>query len=156
MNVTATLFGQMLTFFVLVWFVMHFLWEPMIKMLTDRTKRIADGLAAGDRGRHELQLAEQRAKERLVEAKQDAAEIIVHANKRAEEIIEEAKLKAQAEGQRQLDAATAEIEQEANRAREHLREQFAGVVMMTAEKVLERELTAESHAEFVAKMANNI
>lgn len=156
MNVTATLFGQVLTFAVLVWFVMHFLWEPMTKMLADRTRRIADGLAAGERGRHELHLAEQRAKERLVEAKQDAAEIIGHANKRAEEIIEEAKLKAQAEGQRQLDAATAEIEQETNRAREHLREQFAEVVMMTAEKILERELNTESHAEFVAKMAKRI
>ena len=156
MNVTATLFGQLITFAVLVWFVMRFLWEPMTKMLAERSKRIADGLAAGERGRHELHLAEQRAKERLLEAKHEAAEIVNHANKRAEEIIEEAKLKAQAEGQRQLDAANAEIAQEANRARTHLREQFAEVVMMAAEKVLERELSAQTHSEFVEKMAERI
>lgn len=156
MNVTATLIGQMFTFAVLVWFVMHFLWEPMTKMLAARSQRIADGLAAAERGKHELQLAEQRAKERLVEAKQDAAEVIAHANKRADEIIEEAKRKAQAEGQRQLEAAKAEISQEINRAKEHLREQFAETVMMTAAKVLEHELNAETHAEFVIKMAAKI
>lgn len=52
MNVTATLFGQILTFTVLVWFVMRYLWEPIIRMLEDRRKRIADGLAAADRGHH--------------------------------------------------------------------------------------------------------
>jgi F-type H+-transporting ATPase subunit b len=135
---------------------MKFLWEPMTKMLEDRSKRIADGLAAAERGKHELQLAEQRAKERLMQAKQEAAEIVNNANKRGDEIIEEAKLKAQAEGQRQLDAANAEITQEANRAREHLREQFAEVVMMTAEKILERELNAQTHSQFVEKMAEKI
>jgi F-type H+-transporting ATPase subunit b len=146
----------MLTFGVLVWFVMQFLWEPMTKMLETRQNRIADGLAAADRGKHELQLAEERAKERLMEAKQQAMDIIVQANKRAGEIVEESKLKAQAEGQRQLDAAKAEIEQEANRTKTHLREQFSEVVMLTAEKILERELNAETHAEFVEKMANKI
>lgn len=156
MNVTVTLFGQMLTFGVLVWFVMQFLWEPMTKMLESRQKRIADGLAAADRGKHELHLAEERAKERLVGAKQQAAEIIAQANKRASEIIEESKLKAHAEGQRQLDAAKAEIEQETNRAKTHLREQFADVVMLTAEKIIERELNVETHGEFVSKMAGKI
>jgi F-type H+-transporting ATPase subunit b len=155
-NVTVTLFGQMLTFGVLVWFVMQFLWEPMTKMLEDRKKRIADGLAAAERGRHELHLAESRAKERLVEAKQQVAEIIAQANKRSDEIVEEAKLKAQAEGRRQLEAAQAEIEQEANRARAHLREQFADAVIMAAEKILERELNAQTHAEFIEKMAEKI
>jgi F-type H+-transporting ATPase subunit b len=144
------------TFAVLVWFVMRFLWEPMTKMLEDRKKRIADGLAAAERGRHELQLAEERAKEKLVAAKQQAAEIIVQANKRADEIVEDAKLKAQAEGQRQLEAAKAEIEQEANRTKAHLRAQFAEVVMLTAEKVLERELSQQTHGEFVDKMAEKI
>lgn len=156
MNVTATLFGQMLTFAVLVWFVMRFLWEPMTKMLESRSKRIADGLAAAERGRHELGLAEQRSAEHLRTAKQQAAEIVVQANKRANEIIEEAKELARAEGQRQLEAAKAEIEQEINRAKEHLREQFVGLVMNTAEKVLEKEINAQLHGEFVAKLAEKL
>lgn len=156
MNVTATLFGQMLTFGVLVWFVMHFLWEPLTKMMADRSKRIADGLSAGERGRHELQLAQQRATQQMAEAKRHAAEIIEQANKRSGEIVEEAKQLAQVEGQRQLEVAKTEIEQEVNRAREHLRVRFADVVLMAAEKVLEREVNAKAHADLVEKLAQKI
>ena len=46
MNVTATLFGQMGTFLVLVLFVMKFLWKPILDALEDRRTRIAEGLAA--------------------------------------------------------------------------------------------------------------
>jgi F-type H+-transporting ATPase subunit b len=146
----------MLTFAVLIWFVMRFLWEPMTRMLEDRGKRIADGLAAGERGRHELELAEQRASERLREAKQQAAELIAQANKRANQIIEEAKQQGRLEGQRQLEATRAEIEQEVNRAKEHLREQVVALALSAAEKVLEKEVNATVHGEFVAKLAKKL
>lgn len=156
MNVTATLFGQMFTFAVLVWFVNRFLWGPMTKMMADRSKRIADGLAASERGKHELVLAEQKATERLREAKQQAADIIAQANKRANEIIEEAKEAGRAEGQRQLDAATAEIEQESNRAKEHLRGQVSDLVLEGVHKILEREVNAQAHGEFITKLAGKL
>lgn len=156
MNITATLIGQMGTLAVLVWFVMRYLWGPLTKAMEDRQKRIADGLAASERGKHELELAEQKAVERLREAKQQAAEIIAQANKRADEIVDEAKQDARAEGQRQLDAAKAEIEQESNRARTHLKEQFAALVVEGAEKILERELNAEAHNDYVAKLAEKL
>ena len=50
MNVTVTLLGQMVTFAVLVWFVMQYLWDPILKAMEDRETRIADGLAAAERG----------------------------------------------------------------------------------------------------------
>jgi len=155
-NVTATLFGQIGTFAVLVWFINSFLWEPLTKMMADRSKRIADGLAASERGKHELTLAERRATERLREAKQQAAEIIAQANKRANEIIEESKQAGRLEGQRQLDAAKAEIEQEANRAKEQLREQVASLVMQGVEKILEQEVNAQAHGDFVTKLAQKL
>jgi len=155
-NVTATLFGQMLTFAVLVWFVNRFLWEPMTKMMAERSKRIADGLAASERGRHELVLAERKATERLREAKQQAADIIAQANKRANEIIEEAKETGRVEGQRQLDAAQAEIEQESSRAKEHLRGQVSELVLEGVQKILEREVNSQAHGEFVTKLASKL
>jgi F-type H+-transporting ATPase subunit b len=155
-NITATLFGQIGTFLVLVWFVNKFLWGPMTTAMQDRTKRIADGLAAADRGQHTLELSEQKATEHLREAKQASADIIGQANKRADEIIDEAKQAAQAEGQRQLDAAVAEIEQESNRAKEQLREQVAALVMQGVEKILEREVNATTHGDFVTKLAQKL
>jgi F-type H+-transporting ATPase subunit b len=155
-NVTATLFGQIGTFIVLVWFINRYLWEPMTKMMQDRATRIADGLAAAERGKHELELAGQRAAERLRNAKQEAADIIALANKRANEIVDEAKEKARLEGQRQLDAAKAEIELEVNRAKEHLREQAVGLAILTAEKILEREISPATHGEFIGNMIKKL
>lgn len=156
MSITATLIGQMLTFAVLVWFVNQYLWGPLTKVMSDRSKRIAEGLTASERGKHELELAEKRATERLREAKQQAADIIARANKRATEIIEEAKEAGRAEGQRQLEVARMEIAQESNRAKEHLRAQLSTLVMIGVEKVLEREVDVNAHRELIAKLANKL
>ncbi|MHB1246311.1 MAG: F0F1 ATP synthase subunit B family protein, partial [Sulfuriferula sp.] len=76
MDINVTLIAQMTAFALLVWFVHRVLMNPMVAMLSQRRKQIADGLAAGERGKHELELASKRAVENLHEAKQKAAEII--------------------------------------------------------------------------------
>ena len=91
MNFTATLLAQILTFAVLVWFVQRFLWGPLTNMLEERKKRIAEGLAAAERGQHEQELGQKRATEIMQHAKSDAAEIVNQAQKRAAEIIDQAK-----------------------------------------------------------------
>ena len=156
MNINLTLFGQLLSFVLFVWFTMKFVWPPIVKALEERKAKIADGLAAGERGQHEQQLAQQRAKEQLVEAKKQAAEIVVKAEKRAVEIVEEAKGDARAEGDRLLKAAQAEIEQETNKAREQLRGKVAELAVVGAEKILRKEINAEAHKDIVDAVANQI
>ena len=51
MNLNATLFAQFVVFFILAGFTMKFVWPPLMKALDERTKKIADGLAAADRGK---------------------------------------------------------------------------------------------------------
>lgn len=149
MNVTATLFGQMITFAVLVWFIQRFLWGPLTGLLAERNKRIADGLAAAERGKLELELAGKRAAEVLREGKQQVADIIAQAEKRALEIIEEAKHAAKAEGDRMIAGAKAEIVQEVSRAKEALRAQVAALAVAGAEKILRREVDAKTHADLL-------
>lgn len=156
MNVTATLFGQMLTFAVLVWFVNRFLWGPMTRMMEDRKKRIADGLAAAERGKHEQELAEKRAAEVIHEAKEQASEIIAQAQKRSNEIVEEAKDSARAESERIVAAANAEIEQEVHRAREQLRGQVATLAVAGASRIMEREIDAANHQQMLDELAAEI
>lgn len=156
MNINATLIGQSITFAVFVWFCMRYIWPPIVNALETRRKRIADGLAAAERGRHEQELAAKRAAETLHNAKVKAAEIIGQAEKRAAQIIDEAKVAAKAEGDRLLAAARAEIEQEAHRAREQLRAQVAGLVVAGAEKVLRREIDAKAHAELLEAIVKEI
>jgi len=156
MNINLTLFGQTVSFIVFVWFCMKFIWPPIVNALEERKKRIADGLAAAERGQHEQKLAEQRAADKLREAKEKAQEIIAQAERRASEIVDESKGQARAEGERLLEAAKAEIEQEFNRAREALRSQVVTLAVAGAGKVLAREIDAKAHDDLLNELAGNL
>lgn len=156
MNINATLLAQAIMFALFVWFCMKFVWPPIVNALENRRKQIADGLAAADRGRTELELAAKRATESMHEAKQRAADIITQAEKRAAELVEEAKQAARVEGERQLTAAQAEIQQEVHRARSELRAQVAGLVVAGAAQILRREVDAAAHAELLTAIQNEI
>jgi F-type H+-transporting ATPase subunit b len=156
MNINLTLIGQSITFFVFVWFCYKYVWPPLVNVLDERTRKIADGLAAAERGKHEKDLAEERAKEILREAKNQAGEIISRADKRAAEIVDEAKQEARAEGGRLKIAAQSEIDQEVNRAKEDLRGRVVAIALAGAGKVLEREIDENTHAELLNRLAAEI
>lgn len=149
MNINLTLFGQTITFIVFVWFCLKYVWPPLVTALETRKQKIADGLAAAERGQHEQKLAETKAKQILEEAKSKASDIITRAESRASEIVEESKGEARVEGDRLKKAAQAEIEQEVNRAREALKAEVAAIVIAGASKVLEREVDARSHNDLL-------
>ncbi len=149
MNINLTLIGQTITFAIFVWFCMRFIWPPLVGALETRRQQIEDGLAAADRGKHELELAAKGATDKLREAKVHAAEIIAQAQEQAAHIIDEAKEAAKAEGARQLAATRTEMEQEVLRAREHLRAEVTQLVLACTEKVLHREVDAKVHADLL-------
>ncbi len=156
MNITVTLFAQMVAFALLIWFVNKFLWGPLTAMMAERQKRIADGLAAAEKGKHEQGLAEKRAKEMLHTAKTQAAEILAQAEKRAVEIVEEAKGPGRIEGERMLTGARAEIDQELNRAKEALRGQVVSIAIAGAEKILSREIDPKTHGDLLNQLTARI
>jgi len=155
-NITVTLIPQMIAFILLIWFVNKVLWGPLSEMMEARQKRIADGLAAAEKGKHEQELAEKRAKEVLQDAKNQAAEIIAQAQKRSSEIVEESKDNARAEGERIINASKAEIEREVAQAKEQLRSQLASVAVAGAEKILKKEINANAHSDMLNELAAKI
>ena len=146
----------MLAFILLIWFVNKVMWKPMMGLMEARQKRIADGLAAAERGKQEQADAEKRAAEMLEESKQKAADILAQAQKRAKEIEEEAKDNAKAEADRIKVAAEAEIEREVNQAREHLRAQVASIAIAGAEQVLKQQIDAKAHDKLLSDLAAQI
>lgn len=156
MNITVTLIAQMAAFIIMIWLVNKFMWGPVSGLLEARQKRIADGLAAGEKGKHEQELAEKRAKETLKESKSQAADIIAQAQKRASELVEEAKDTARGEADRIVAAANAEIETEINQAKEHMRAQVSELVMIAAGQVLKREIDAKAHEQIIKDVAAKI
>lgn len=149
MDINFTLFSQAAAFAVFIWFTVKFVWPPLMRAIEDRQKTIADGLAAGERGKHQLELASHRSSDALKEAKQRAADIIAQAEKRASQIIEEAKGTAKDESDRIIVGAKAEVDQEVFRAKETLRQQVADLAVAGAAKILRREVDAKTHAELL-------
>lgn len=153
MNINFTLIAQAISFAVLIWFTVKFVWPPLLSAIETRQKEIADGLAAASEGRNALEVAAKKSEITLNEAKQKASEIIGQAEKRGSQIVEDAKSVAKVEGDRIIAGAKAEIEQEINRAKEGLRSQVSSLAVAGAEKILRKEINASAHSEMLAKLA---
>jgi F-type H+-transporting ATPase subunit b len=149
MNINLSLFAQALTFALFIWFTVKFIWPPLLRAIEQRQKQIAEGLAAAERGKQDLEQASRRTAELLQEARQQAQDILAQADKRAAEMVEEAKSAAKAEGDRLVAGAKAEIEQEVSRAKEMLRTQVAALAVAGAEQILMREVDAKTHADLL-------
>ena len=131
MDINLTLIGQTIAMVVFVWFCMKFIWPPIMTAIEERQTQIADGLAAAERGQQDLE-----------KAKTEASKIV-----------DDGKAEGVKERERQLAAATSEIEQEANRAREELRGQVSAIAIASAEKILRREIDGKSHEDILNKLA---
>lgn len=156
MNINATLLAQTIMFALFVWFCMKFVWPPIMAALEQRKKQIADGLAAAERGKLDLELAAKRSAEVLREAKEKVSEIVSNGEKRASEIVESAKAQAKVEGDRIIAGAKAEIDQEVFRAKEQLRTQVSAIALAGASKILGREIDAKAHNDLLDKLVAEI
>jgi len=156
MNINLTLIVQMIVFIVLVWFTMKFVWPMILGPMEERAKKIAQGLAAADKGEQSLAKAREEADAIVRAARERATQIIDQATHHAGEIVEQAKGTATSEGQRLKAAAAQEIELEASRARETLRREVAQIAVQAASKLLEREIDAKAHADLISKLATQI
>ena len=154
MNPTfMTLLGQMISFAILIWFTVKFIWPPLMAAIEERQQKIAEGLAAADNAQKNLAQAQDKINEELKAARSKANEIIEQAHQRANQLIDAAKSDAIAEGNRQRALAEAEIEAAANRAKEDLRKQVSALAVSGAEKLLKREIDANAHKALIDDLA---
>lgn len=153
MNLNATLIAQLVVFLILAAFTMKFVWPPLMKALDERAERIANGLAAADRGKADLAAAEKRVQAELATARDEGQKRIADAEKRAALIIDEAKKTAAEEAARIVATARAEAEQQVTRVREELRGQVAALAVAGAEQILKREVNADAHAALLSQLS---
>ncbi len=156
MSINATLIGQMITFTLLVWFTMQYVWPPLLEALEERKKKIAEGLAAAEKGQEDIKLAEKKAAEYLRDAKAESANIIALAQKRANDVVEESKETAKLEGEKMIDAAKAQIEQEIAQAKESLRKEVSSLAFKAAEQILQQEVDKAKHKDVVSKVSGQL
>ena len=155
-GINGTLIVQFVTFVILVGLLYKYMYGPLRKVMDDRRAKIADGLAAAERGKEEMALAQKRATELLREAKEKAAEIIANAERRGVELREEAQGKAREEADRIIASARAEIDVETNRAREVLRGQVVELVVNGTQRILHREIDDQAHRDIIDRMVGQL
>jgi F-type H+-transporting ATPase subunit b len=155
-SINLTLIVQMFVFGLLIWFTMKFVWPLILGAMDERAKRIADGLAAAEKGQKDLAQAKSRSDDIIREARVKAVQIVDQAQHRANELIDQAKTTAIAEGERLVAAAQQRIELESSRARESLRRDVAALAVSGASRLLEREVDAKTHADLLGKLAAQI
>ncbi|MGB6309893.1 MAG: F0F1 ATP synthase subunit B [Steroidobacteraceae bacterium] len=156
MNINLTLIVQMLVFIALIWFTMKFVWPMILGPMEERSRKIAAGLAAAEKGKQDLVQADERAEAIIREARDRAAHIVDLAGKRSSEIIEEAKLTASSEAQYLVNHAHDEVARESSRAREGLVREVGRLAVEGASRLLEREIDPKTHADLLDKLAAEV
>ena len=156
MDLNATIIGQSIAMIVFVWFCMKYIWPPLMDAIEERQTQIADGLAAGEEGKIKLDNANVESKKILDDARKQATSILDQANARANEIVADGKQDGQKEREQQLSRAKSDIEQETNKARDELRGQVSELAIASAEKILNREINKQDHADILDALVKKI
>lgn len=152
MDINATIIGQFITFSILIWFTMKFVWPQIIKTIHEREKKIAAGLEAAERAKRELEVAEHKANGIIREAKQHASQIIEQANLHSAQLIEEAKKNARQEGDRIVAMAQGDIERNVTQAKQALKNQLVTLAVAGAERLIKRNLDASKQGELLDEL----
>jgi F-type H+-transporting ATPase subunit b len=155
-NINASLFFQLIVFVLLGLFTMKLVWPPIERALDERAKKIAEGLAAADKAKSDLALAEKRVDEALLQARASAGEIRAVAERNAGQLAEDARAEAARIIELARLAAEAEAGAAAQRAKDELRDQVAVLAIAGAEKILRREINPQVHAELLANLKQEL
>jgi F-type H+-transporting ATPase subunit b len=151
-----TLLGEMLTFIVLVWFTMKYIWPVLMRTINDRQKKIADGLQASERGQKSLEIAQQNSIQTINKAKKEAQSIIENATQQVVQIIEHGRAKAKEEGDRLLALARTDVVNEKEKALHELHGQVGSLAVAIAEKVLRSNANAMLNQQMVEQALQEI
>lgn len=156
MAINVTLIGQMIAFAIFVWFTMKYVWPPIAQAMADRQQKIADGLAAAEKGARALQDASAQAEAELAKVREEAREIVASANRQATALVEEAREQAKVEAERIREAAQGEVQQQVSQARSALQKEVGRLVIEASEKILRKEVNADTHADLLKQVAEQV
>ena len=156
MSINATLPGLTIAFVIFVAICWKYVWPPIIAIMEEREKRIADGLEAAKKADDSLAEAQLAFDQEMNKAKAEAAEILEKANSRASQIVSDATVKAEAEAEKILSSASKNIENDVNKAKEELRQKMSELIIDTSEKILGDEISPEKHQELLKKAASEL
>lgn len=148
-NINTTMLWEVINFFVLLWLLKRFLYEPMTNMLDERKNKIESDLEKAKEKKKEAKKLKQKYENELKNARQEAQEIVENAEERGKEKAEKIVEKAREDAQRIKERNEAEIAQAKEEALSELRTEVSSISIMVASRFLQEKLDEEEHKELI-------
>ncbi len=141
------IFWTTVTFVILLFLLAKFAWKPILKAVKDREASIEDALKSADKAREEMQKLKSDNEQILRDARAERDGILKDAREISEKMVADAKAKATAEGNKVIEQAREQIENQKMAAITDLKNQVAKMSIDIAEKVIRKELSDKANQE---------
>ena len=146
------LLAQIVNFALLLFLLWRFALPPLLRMLDERAQRVRDSMERAEALQRQTQQTEQEVRERLQAAQRDAQAIINQATQAGQRMQEEARAEANRQAAATVARAQEEIRAERDQAIAALRQEFAGLTIRAAERVIQRELNPAAHRQLIEEV----
>lgn len=141
--------AQLVNFSVIAFVLWKWAWKPLVKLLDERSEKIAKSLEDAKRIEEELKKTHERREQILLEAKKEAKSIMETATKNADALRAEMTAKARSETEKIVADAKLAIAHEKEQMLQEVKGYVADLVVLTAEKVLREKIDSKKDKELV-------
>lgn len=152
----GTLLFQVVLILILLALVSKFAMKPAMGILRKRQEHIENQIAAAEKANAESHavLEEQRAE--LKKVREEAASILDRAKKQAEVEASEILAQSQQRAERLIEDAKIEINREKEKAISSVRDQVAGLSVLLASKIIEKEMTETEQQQTIDQFMRQV
>lgn len=148
---TSHLIAQLVNFTVVIVALVWFLFKPVVRMLDERKKKIADGLQQAERAQRQMADAGSAAKREMEKVRGEASELLTQMRQRQEKeqkrVIEEGRAKIREE----FSQARAEITKEREQLFEDVKKKTAIISVDIARQILKKEISPAAHQKMISE-----
>jgi F-type H+-transporting ATPase subunit b len=145
----GTFFVELAVTIILIVAFSKWVLPPLTKAMADRQEQIRASLASAEKARQDAEAADDERHQVLEEARGQAREIVAMAQQTADQLRADATTRAQAEYDRIVAAATADVHVARQRAVDEAAARLGEVVIEVVTKIVGREIDAASHRDLI-------
>lgn len=147
-----SLLAQIINFVILLGLLYLVAYKPIMRMLDERSRKIKESMEQTEYINNQAAKAEQETVKRIAEAGKEGQKVVDQAVKEGEELRRKAQQEARKEAEILIARARLEIQRERDEVVGELRQEFADLSILAAEKVIERSLDKKAHHQLIERV----
>jgi F-type H+-transporting ATPase subunit b len=150
------LVAQIVNFLIIFWLLQKFAFKPILTILNDRKKTIAEGLKNSENARIALEKAVEEEKKLLKNAQKEAQGILSDARKQSDEMIAQSQEAAKKQVEQMFKDAKNKTEQESRETEKRLAVSAASLAVEMLQKSLTGLFSEQQQEEAVKKLTGKL